>query len=41
MSAWEQQLSEWSDWLDQHLDDPALIAGCHRIGKRLAESGRA
>lgn len=35
---WEQQLEAWSQWLDQHADDPAVIAGCHRIGKRLAEA---
>ena len=36
---WQAQLEAWSRWLDQHQDDPALIAGCHRIGRRMAEAG--
>jgi len=36
MSTWDEQLTAWSQWLDQHADDPALIAACQRIGKTLA-----
>lgn len=41
MTTWEQQLAQWSRWLDRNLDDPALIAGCHRIGKKIAKAGDA
>ncbi len=34
---WQEQLAEWAVWLDNHLDDPELIAGCARVGRRLAE----
>ena len=39
-TGWSDQLADWQAWLDNHLDDPALIAGCHRIGRRLAGDGR-
>ena len=39
--AWQEQLDAWGDWLDQHGDDPALLAACQRIGRLLAEGGAA
>lgn len=37
MSAAEiRTLETWQAWLDQHRDDPELIAGCARLGKILA-----
>ena len=39
MSTWDEQLTAWSQWLDQHADDPAVIAGAARIGRLLAGVG--
>lgn len=29
-------LQTWRAWLEEHLDDPELIAGCERLGRILA-----
>ena len=41
MTDWSAQLAAWSQWLDDHRDDPALIAGAHRLGKRMTSAGGA
>lgn len=35
----DQAAAEYRRWLADHHEDPALIAGCHRLGLLLAEGG--
>lgn len=35
---WKMQLADWQTWLDEHGNDPALVAACHRLGRRLSEA---
>ena len=35
----DQARAEYAAWLADHHDDPALIAGCDRLGRLLAEGG--
>lgn len=37
---WPEQLAGWSEWLDQHQDDPEVIAAAARIGRHLAGGDR-
>ena len=34
---WEEQLDEWRAWLDEHQNDPEVIAGWARVGRLLAK----
>ncbi len=32
-------LTVWLDWLDEHADDPELLAGCRRVAGHLGRGG--
>lgn len=32
---WAEQLAQWQTWLDEHYDDPTVIAACTRLARRL------
>lgn len=38
--SWDEQLDQWGTWLDDHRNDPAVIAGAARIGRLLAGDAR-
>lgn len=35
----DRNLENYIAWLEQHRDDPAVIAGAQRVGRLLAQGG--